>query len=124
MKLKLLQLPDLYPSYDERASAAHGISSVVVQPILTTEPIRYGGTNYWVPDDPRPTKAEAKKKVDDFVKARDRAVEFFTEDLDIIGVDPEPIVSNIPWWVWTPFYVAPYVADELIELDPLDRLED
>ena len=124
MKLKRLQLPDLFPSYDERASAAHGISSVVVQPILTTEPIRYGGTNYWVADDPRPTKNEAKKKIDEFVKRRDRTVEFFTEDLDITGFDPEPIVNNIPWWVWTPFYVAPYVADELIECDPLDRLED
>ena len=124
MRLKKLELPDIFPSYDERASAAHGISSVVVQPILTTEPMRFGGTNFWVPNDPRPTKAEAKKKVQDFVETRDTVVKFFTEDLDVIGFDPEPIVSNIPWWVWVPFYTAPYVAEELIEWDPLDRLED
>ena len=120
MRLATIELPNLSPSYDERASATRSSSSVVGKPMMTTA----GGRNMWVPEDPRPTKAEAKKKIDDFKESRDRAVKFFTEDLDIIGVDPEPIVSNIPWWVWTPFYVAPYVADEFIEWDPLDRLED
>ena len=118
MRLRRLELPNLYPAYDDKTTRT------VVLPLSPAQPVVAGGQNYWVVEDPRPTKAEAKKKIKEFRETRDRAVEFFTEDLDVIGVDPEPILTNIPWWVWVPFYTAPYVAEELIEWDPLDRLED
>ena len=82
-----------------------------------------GGTNYWTPEDRRPTKAEARKDVDKFRKDLDDIVEFW-ESIPPEILDTEALDTNIPWWVKAPFYVAPYVADVFIEVDPLDRLED
>lgn len=72
--------------------------------------IRYGGTNYWVNDDPRPTKEEAKERLDGlwFVQVPTRVLK------------KTRIVP--PWLV--PVLYAPELAEVLIEIDPLDRLED
>lgn len=71
--------------------------------------IRYGGTNYW-DNDPRPTKEEAKAKLD---------------DLWIIQIPTRALKKTrfIPPWL-VPVLYAPELAEVLIEIDPLDRLED
>jgi len=98
------------------------------QTIVAPEPsppagVRYGGTNYWVNEDPRPTKKEALKKIQQFRDRRDRIVRtigLLPPEL----VDTEPFRRATPWWVVVPFYIAPELAEVLIEIDPLDRLED
>lgn len=76
-----------------------------------------GGTNYWVNDN-RPTKQEALDRINDFREARDIGFELQDE------LDPEREVVQLPWWVVAPFFLAPYLAEVLIEIDPLDRIED
>lgn len=65
-----------------------------------------GGTNYWVVEDPRRTRAEAKERL-----------EYASIPFRVIGpfVPPKfkPVVIGIP-----------ELADILIEWDPLERLED
>lgn len=78
------------------------------------------GRNVW---DSRPTKEQGKQRIDDFRESRDRVVRYFFAIPDTI-IDTEIISDNIPWWVVVPFYVAPYVAEGLIELDPMDRFSD
>lgn len=85
------------------------------QTIVAPEPsppagVRYGGTNYWVNEDPRPTKQEAKDKLNDlwFVQVPVRALKKS---------------KFIPPYL-VPVLYAPELAELLIEIDPLDRLED
>ncbi len=117
MIVQSTQLPTLFPSYDERASQP--IQSIEVPTVDIIESKDFeghgkGGTNYWVNDDPRPTKEEALERLEDF--------ELFT---DIVGyLVPEEISNNIPYWIRGPFGIAPEVAEILIEVDPLDRIQD
>lgn len=71
--------------------------------------VRYGGTNYW-DNDPRPTKEEAKAKLDDlwFIQVPTRALRK---------------TKLVPPWL-VPVLYAPELAEVFIEIDPLDRLED
>lgn len=78
------------------------------------------GRNVW---DSRPTKEQGKQRIDDFRESRDRVVRYFFAIPDTI-IDTDIVSDNIPWWVTVPFYVAPYVAEGLIELDPMDRFSD
>lgn len=73
--------------------------------------------------DRRPTKAQGHKRVQDFRDRRDAIVETWESIPDTI-IDTESLDLNIPWWVKGPFYVAPYVADLLIEIDPMDKYRD
>jgi len=117
MIVQSTQLPTLFPSYDERASQP--IGSIQVASVDLIDGKDYaghgkGGTNYWVNEDPRPTAEEAKEKIDDF--------RFVNDILDIIV--PESVKTNIPRWLRVPYANAPDVADLLIDLDPLDRIQD
>jgi hypothetical protein len=76
-----------------------------------------GGTNYWVNDN-RPTKQEALDRINDFRESRD--VGFDLQD----EFDPDREIVQLPWWIVVPLYTAPYLAEVLIEIDPLDRIED
>jgi len=71
--------------------------------------IRYGGTNYW-DNDPRPTKEEAKERL---------------ESLWFVQVPTRYLKKArfIPPWL-VPVLYTPELAEILIEIDPLDRLED
>lgn len=80
-------------------------------------------TPYYGTYDRRPTKAEAKERIEKFRERRDRIVRTY-EIIPKEIIDLEPVRRAIPWWVVAPFYVAPYVAEGLIELDPLDRLQE
>jgi hypothetical protein len=117
MIVQSTQLPTLFPSYDERASQP--ISAIDVQSVDIIEGKDFeghgkGGTNYWVNDDPRPTKEEALEKLEDFNLVAD-IVDYLV---------PEEISNNIPFWIRGPYGIAPEVAELLIEIDPLDRIED
>lgn len=82
-----------------------------------------GGRNMWVTEDSRPTKKQALEKIDQFREKRDK----ITRSIGLVPseiLDVEPFRRATPWWVVAPFYIAPYIAEELIELDPLDRLQD
>lgn len=69
-----------------------------------------GGTNYWVVEDPRPTKAEARAKLD----------KLWYVDVPLRVLRKSPVIRT----PYAPVLFAPELADVLIELDPLDRLED
>ena len=117
MIVQSTQLPTLFPSYDEKASQP--ISAIDVQSVDIIEGKDFeghgkGGTNYWVNDDPRPTKEEALEKLEDFNLVAD-IVDYLV---------PEEIPNNIPFWIRGPYGIAPEVAELLIEIDPLDRIED
>ena len=112
--MKSIRLPTLFPSYDEKASQP--ISSIDVP---TVDQVNHdggstGGTNYWVNEDPRPTTEEALEKLEDF--------EFLVDIADYLV--PDEISNNIPYWIRGPFGIAPEVAEFLIEIDPLDRIQD
>lgn len=82
-----------------------------------------GGRNMWITEDARPTKKEAREKIERFREKRDQ----ITRSIGLVPpeiLDVEPFRRATPWWVVAPFYIAPYVAEGLIELDPLDRLQD
>ena len=117
MIVQSTQLPTLFPSYDERASQpifAIDVQSVDIIENKDFEGHGKGGTNYWVNDDLRPTKEEALENIEDF--------KIFT---DIVGyLVPEESSNNIPYWIRGPFGIAPEVAELLIEIDPLDRIQD
>lgn len=74
--------------------------------------VRYGGTNYWVNEDPRPTKAEAKEKLE----------ELYFVQVPFRILRQTPLIKNRPYLL--PIFYAPELAELLIEIDPLDRLED
>lgn len=117
MIVQSTQLPTLFPSYDERASqpiSAIDVPSVDLMEGKDFEGHGKGGTNYWVNEDPRPTKEEALEKLEDF--------ELFAEIVDYFV--PEEISNNIPFWIRGPYGIAPEVAEFLIEVDPLDRIQD
>lgn len=116
MILQSTQLPTLFPSYDERASQP--ITSIEVPSVDIIEQKDFeghgkGGTNYWV-NDLRPTKKEALERIEDF--------EIFVDIVDYLV--PEEISNNIPYWIRGPFGIAPEVAELLVEIDPLDRIQD
>ena len=117
MILQSTQLPTLFPSYDERASQP--ITSIEVPAVDIIEQKDFeghgkGGTNYWVNEDPRPTKEEALERLEDF--------EIFVDIVDYLV--PEEVSNNIPYWIRGPFGIAPEVAEFLVEIDPLDRIQD
>lgn len=117
MIVQSTQLPTLFPSYDERASQPIGSIQVASVDIIEGKDFAghgKGGTNYWVNDDPRPTAEEAKEKIDD--------LRFVNDILDFII--PESVKSNTPRYIRVPWSFAPDVADLLIDLDPLDRIQD
>jgi hypothetical protein len=117
MIVQSTQLPTLFPSYDEKASQP--ISAIDVQSVDIIENKDFeghgkGGTNYWINEDPRPTKEEALERLEYF--------EIFVDLVDYIV--PEEVSNNIPYWIRGPFGIAPEVAEFLIEIDPLDRIQD
>jgi len=112
--MKSISLPTLFPSYDEKASQP--ISSIDVPSVdfIDHDGGSTGGTNYWVNDDLRPTKEEALEKLEEF--------ELFADIADFLI--PEEISNNIPFWIRGPYGIAPEFAEFLIEVDPLDRIQD
>ena len=116
------ELPLLYESFDRNRSRDNP-SSLVTQEITERTEGPVGGTNYWVVEDRRPTEEQALDKIKQFEETRDDIVEFW-ENIPNEILDTESIDKNIPWWVIAPFYIAPYVAEELVKWDPLDRIQD
>jgi len=112
--MKSISLPTLFPSYDEKASQPISSIDVPSVDLIDHDGGSTGGTNYWVNDDPRPTKEEALEKLEEF--------ELFADIADFLI--PEEISNNIPYWIRGPFGVAPEFAEFLIEVDPLDRIQD
>ena len=115
-----IELPLLYPGFDRQRSRPTLNPEIDAQEFV--DPMEgkdfaghgKGGTNYWINDDPRPTKEEALEKLEDF-----------TLGVDILDyLVPEEVSNNIPYWIRGPFGIAPEVAELLIEVDPLDRLQD
>lgn len=110
-------MPTLFPSYDEKASQPISSLDVPTVDLLQGKDFKghgKGGTNYWVTEDLRPTKEEAKERLEDF--------NFLVEVVDYLV--PEEVSNNIPYWIRGPFGIAPEVAEFLIEVDPLDRIQD
>mgnify|MGYP005990466473 CR=1 FL=1 len=110
-------MPTLFPSYDEKASQPISSLDVPTVDLLQSKDFKghgKGGTNYWVTEDLRPTEEEAKERLEDF--------NFLVEVVDYIV--PEEISNNIPYWIRGPFGIAPEVAELLVEIDPLDRIQD
>ena len=117
MIFRSTQLPTLFPSYDERASQPITLIDVPTVDLLAGKDFKghgKGGTNYWVNEDRRPTKDEAREKIDDFNLGMDILDELF----------PEEVSNNIPYWIRGPFGWGPKLAQVLIEVDPLDRIQD
>lgn len=111
------QLPTLFPSYDERASqplASVDVPSVDLMAGKDFKGHGKGGANYWINEDPRPTKEEALERLEDFNLVAD-IVDYLV---------PEEISNNIPFWIRGPYGIAPEVAELLIEIDPADRIQD
>lgn len=115
-----IELPLLYEGFDRTRARHQHIEAEAeefVDPLegKDMEGHGKGGTNYWVnDDDPRPSKEEALEKLEDFKIIND-IVDFLV---------PEEVSNNIPYWIRGPFGIAPEVAELLIEIDPLDRIED
>jgi len=114
MLLGSTQMVALFPSYDEKASQPLSSIDIPAVDIIDHDGGSTGGTNYWVNDDPRPTKEEALEKLEDF--------NLFVDIVDYLV--PEEVSNNIPYWIRGPFGWAPEVAEFLIEVDPLDRIQD
>ena len=113
------ELPLLYQGFERQratASTFEAEAEEVVDPLEGKDFAGHGkgGTNYWVNEDPRPTAEEAKEKIDDF--------RFVNDILDFLV--PESVKTNIPRWIRVPYSNAPDIADLLIDLDPLDRIQD
>lgn len=92
-------------------TSQRNVRTSVIEPFVSAPAgIRYGGTNHWVNDDPRPTKEEAKERLDGlwFIQVPTRALKK---------------TKFIPPYL-VPVLYAPELAEVLIEIDPLDRLED
>jgi len=112
--MRSTQLPTLFPSYDERASQPFSTLDVPSVDIVSSRTNVAQGRNVWNERDRRPTKEEAQEKLEDF--------NILVEVLDY--VIPEEVSNNIPYWIRGPFGIAPEVAEFLVEVDPLDRLQD
>lgn len=112
--MKSISLPTLFPSYDEKASQPISSIDVPSVDLIDHDGGSTGGTNYWVNDDPRPTKEEALEKLEEF--------ELFADIADFLI--PDEISNNIPYWIRGPYGIAPEFAEFLIEVDPLDRIQD
>jgi len=109
------QLPLLFESFDrQRARAVLIGTEEPASDLVDIDGGSTGGTNYWVNDDPRPTKEEVLDKLQD--------VEDIFEVVDFLL--PESIKSNIPPWLRPPIEWAVPVAEVLVEIDPLDRIQD
>jgi len=110
-----IQLPELYKSFDRaRTREDPGNTVILEQPPSqsNTEDTYYPGS--WTPVDNRPTKEEALQRLEDY--------NVFVEIVD--DIVPDEVSNNIPYWIRGPFNWAPYVAEVLIEIDPLDRIQD
>jgi len=117
MIIQSTQLPTLFPSYDERASQPIGSIEITKLDIIDGKDYAghgKGGTNYWVNENRRPTKEEALERLEDFNIVAD-IVDYLV---------PEEISNNIPFWIRGPYGIAPELAEILIEIDPLDRIQD
>lgn len=117
MQLPSTRMPTLFPSYDEKASQPISSLDVPTVDLLQGKDFEghgKGGTNYWVTEDLRPTEEEAKERLEDF--------NFLVEVVDYLV--PEEVSNNIPYWIRGPFGIAPEIAEFLIEVDPLDRIQD
>jgi len=112
--MRSTQLPTLFPSYDERASQPFSTLDVPSVDIVSSRTNVAQGRNVWNERDRRPTKEEAQEKLEDF--------NILVEVLDY--VIPEEVSNNIPYWIRGPFGIAPEVAEFLVEIDPLDRIQD
>jgi len=112
--MRSTQLPTLFPSYDERASQPFSTLDVPSVDIVSSRTNVAQGRNVWNERDRRPTKEEAQEKLEDF--------NILVEVLDY--VIPKEVSNNIPYWIRGPFGIAPEVAEFLVEVDPLDRLQD
>ena len=73
-----------------------------------------GGTNYWVNDDPRPTKEEVLERLEEMEETYD-LVDYLV---------PEEVKSNLPPWIRPPLGWMFEVAEIIVEVDPLDRIQD
>jgi len=112
--MRSTQLPTLFPSYDERASQPFSTLDVPSVDIVSSRSNVAQGRNVWNERDRRPTKEEAQEKLEDF--------NILVEVIDYVV--PEEVSNNIPYWIRGPFGIAPEVAEFLVEVDPLDRLQD
>jgi len=112
--MRSTQLPTLFPSYDERASQPFSTLDVPSVDIVSSRSNVAQGRNVWNERDRRPTKEEAQEKLEDF--------NILVEVIDYVV--PEEVSNNIPYWIRGPFGIAPEVAEFLVEIDPLDRIQD
>jgi len=112
--MKSTNLRTLFPSYDERASQPISSIDVPTVDIVSSRTNVAQGRNVWNERDLRPTKEEALENIEDY--------EFLVEVIDY--VIPEEVSNNIPYWIRGPFGLAPEVAKVLVEIDPLDRIQD
>lgn len=112
--MRSTQLPTLFPSYDERASQPFSTLDVPSVDIVSSRTNVAQGRNVWNERDRRPTKEEAQEKLEDF--------NILVEVIDYVV--PEEVSNNIPYWIRGPFGIAPEVAEFLVEIDPLDRIQD
>ena len=107
------QLPLLYEGFDRQRARTHIVEA-------EESPVGYtlGEDQYflgsWTPVDNRPTKEEALERIEDF--------NILVDIVDYLV--PEEVSNNIPYWIRGPFGIAPKAAELLIELDPLDRIQD
>ncbi len=109
------QLPLLFESFDRQRARAVSIGAdEPATEYVDIDGGSTGGTNYWTNDDPRPTKEEVLEKLED--------VEHLFELVDFLV--PEEIASNIPPWLRPPIEWAVPLAEVLVEIDPLDRIQD
>jgi len=117
MNLPGAELPTLFPAFNEKASQPLTSLDVPAVDLLQGKDFEghgKGGTNYWVNDDLRPTKEEALENLEDF--------NLLVDIVDYIV--PDEVSNNIPFWIRGPFGIAPEVAELLVEIDPLDRIQD
>jgi len=112
--MRSTQLPTLFPSYDERASQPFTTFDIPSVDIVSSRTNVAKGQNVWNKRDRRPTKEDAQEKLEDF--------DFLVEVTD--WLIPEEVTNNIPYWIRGPFGIAPEIAKILVEVDPLDRLQD
>jgi hypothetical protein len=115
MFLGSTQMRTMFPSYDERASqplTSIDVPSVDVVKFDGGEDQYFPGS--WTPVDNRPTKEEALERLEDF--------NLLVDIVDYLV--PEEVSNNIPYWIRGPFGIAPEVAEVLVEIDPLDRIQD
>jgi hypothetical protein len=115
-----IELPLLYPGFDRQRARPVRTNDLEAEEFV--DPLEgkdfaghgKGGTNYWTNEDRRPTEEEALERLEDF--------KLLTDIVDYLV--PEEVSNNIPYWIRGPFGLAPEVAELLIKVDPLDRIQD